>query len=435
MLPKPSQGLDRFDWIHLGLCLLCGWGVSFAVVQGVLQTFLEPNLIAEAALRSSRSARLVEIALENRSISELPPGVLVRSSLEGPEGPLLPLSSFDRQVHGLMASRYGIHRDLQRDRHPYQDSWGGTWIRLQTNRPSLWLYQPDRLSTSCAWFLPFLRSASLLLGLLLGTAFFLKIRVERPFQGVLHHLPDSSPTTSLPLLPDKGIAPLRLLSQRINTLLARLDAAGEERRQLLRGIVHDLAGPQTRIGLQLNLLKEPSKPQLQKAFKAIHSDLCQLAAISDHLALLANADQLSPPVQQLDLDDLIQRVVSSYVQHPIHLQIPRLLVRLDGAGLERALRNLIDNALDHGQPPVKIQAWARDSTLVLQVQDKGAGVNGSSLPSLPSPEQQHRHRGLGLQIVERFCQQHQGQLHLKRDAGAFVVQMHLLATPVGPVMS
>ncbi|MEB3305224.1 MAG: HAMP domain-containing sensor histidine kinase [Cyanobacteriota bacterium] len=400
-------------------------------MQGVLQTVLEPSLIAEAALRNSRSVRLVEMALEKHSISELPPGVLVRSSLEGPEGLLLPMSSFDRQVHGLMESRYGVHRAMQRDLSPYEDSWGGTWIRLQSSQPSLWLYQPDRLSTSCAWFLPFLRSAALLLGLLLGTVFFLKIRVEQPFHGVLHHLPDGSPTTTLPLLPERGIAPLRLLSQRINTLLARLNAAGEERRQLLRGIVHDLAGPQTRIALQLNLLQEPSRAQHQKAFKAIHSDLCQLAAMSDHLALLAYADQLSPPVQQLNLDDLIERVVSSYLQHPIHLQIPRLRVRLDGAGLERALRNLIDNALDHGQPPVKIQAWAHDSSLVLQVQDNGTGVNGSSLPR---PEQHHRHRGLGLQIVERFCQQHQGQLHLKRDAGAFMVQMHLLATPGGPVM-
>lgn len=75
MLPKPSQVLDRSDWLHLALCLLCGCGVSFAVLQGVLQTVLEPSLIAEAALRNSRSVRLVEMALEKHSISELPPGV------------------------------------------------------------------------------------------------------------------------------------------------------------------------------------------------------------------------------------------------------------------------------------------------------------------------------------------------------------------------
>ena len=129
-------------------------------------------------------------------------------------------------------------------------------------------------------------------------------------------------------------------------------------------------------------------------------------------------------------------MVSSYVQHPIRLQIPRLLVRLDGAGLERALRNLIDNALHHGQPPVTIQAWARESTLVLEVQDQGEGPDGSSLGITPKPQPQPGpgHRGLGLEIVERFCRQHQGQLLLIRSKEAFVAQMHLLATPGGPVM-
>ncbi|MFM7464500.1 MAG: hypothetical protein ACKO28_03315 [Cyanobium sp.] len=122
----------------------------------------------------------------------------MRSSLEGPEGLLLPMSSFDRQVHGLMESRYGVHRAMQRDLSPYEDSWGGTWIRLQSSQPSLWLYQPDRLSTSCAWFLPFLRKAALLLGLLLGTVFFLKIRVHRPPAAVepAHQHPPGSPQRS-----------------------------------------------------------------------------------------------------------------------------------------------------------------------------------------------------------------------------------------------
>jgi two-component system osmolarity sensor histidine kinase EnvZ len=407
--------------------------VSLSILVGVLQTFLEPTLIAETALRTSRSVRLVELSLLEVSPSHLPPGVIVRSFLEGPEGPLLAMNPFDHQVHELMASRFGVHRAMQRDRAPYEESWGGTWILLESSRPSLWLYKPDRLSTGCVWFLPLVRSGALLLGLLLGTVFFLKTQVERPFQQVLHHLPDGSPTP-LPLLPKRGIAPLRLLSLRINRLLAGLNAAGEERRQLLRGIVHDLAGPQTRIGLQLNLLPQAPKPQRQKGFMAIHSDLCQLAAISEQLGLLTHADQLSAPVHQLDLDHLIQRVVSSYVNHPIHLHIPRLLVRLDGAGLERALRNLIDNALDHGQPPVKINAWARESTLVLEVQDQGQGVDGSSLPSLPRTEGRHRQRGLGLSIVERFCRQHQGQLLLTRNDGAFAAQMHLQATPDGPVM-
>lgn len=435
-LSSRFRGLDRRDWLALSLFLLGGCGLSFAVLMAALHTFLEPKLIDETALRTVRSLRLVEIALDRHSLSDLPPGVIVRSSQEGPEGPLQPMNSFDQQVHERMTSRYGVHRELQRDRAPYLDSWGGTWIQLQTvDRSSLWLYQPDRLSSSCAWFLPFLRSAALLAGVLLGTVAFLKTKVERPFQNVLHHLPEGLPTP-LPLLPEDGIAPLRRLSRRINHLLTRLNGAAEERRQLLRGIVHDLAGPQTRICLQVDLLQSVLNSQHQRAFRAIHSDLCQLASMSEQLRLLADSDQPSAPVQHVALDALCQRVVSSYVQHPIHLQIPQLQVRLDGAGLERALRNLIDNAIHHGQPPVAIQAWASDSTLVLEVQDQGSSQSSLVAPPRgPEASTTHTGLGLGLDIVERFCRQHQGKLLLIRSKDAFVAQMHLLATSVGPVMA
>lgn len=431
-LPRRYRGFDHADWLALCLFLLGGCGLSFAVLFAVLHTLLEPRLVEETALRSVRSLRLVEIALMNHSVSALPPGVIVRSSPDGPEGPLQPMNSFDQQVHERMTSRYGVRRVLQRDRAPYLDSWGGIWLQLETaDRSSLWLYHPDRLSSSSAWFLPFLRSAALLVGLLLGTVAFLNTKVERPFQNVLHHLPDGLPTP-LPQLPEQGIAPLRRLSRSVNQLLTRLNAAGEERRQLLRGIIHDLSGPQTRICLQVDLLQGVLKSQHQKAFRAIHSDLCQLASMSEQLRLLADSDQLSAPVTHVALDDLCQRVVSSYVQHPIHLQIPNLKVRLDGAGLERALRNLIDNAIHHGQPPVAIQAWASDSTLVLEVQDQG---QASPVGPQSEPEQRTSHSGLGLDIVERFCRQHQGKLLLIRSKEAFVAQMHLLATSVGPVMA
>ena len=436
MLRNRSQGLDWADWSVLSLCLFFGCGLSFLALEGILQTFLRHKLIEEAALRNARSVRLVELSLLEVSPKQLPPGVIVRPSPEGPEGPEGPVqqtNSFDQQVQGLMATRYGVQRLIQRDRIPYEDSWGGTWIRLQSSHPTHWLYQPDRLSTSCVWFMPLLRSVALLLGILLGTVLFLKSRVEWPFQQLLLHLPNGSPTP-LPLLPEKGIAPLRSLSQGVNRLLMRLNAAGEERRQLLRGVAHDLAGPQTRIGLQLDLLQGTYQGPNLKGFRAISSDLCQLASLSEQLVLLAEGDQPNTPKNQLALDELIHQVVSSYPHLTIHLTIPSLLVRLDGDGLQRALRNLIDNALEHGHPPVKIQAWDRQSTLVVEVENKKEGGDRSSRASLPRPKWLQRHRGLGLEIVDRFCRQHQGKLVLNQTEEAFVVQMHLLASSGGTVV-
>jgi len=439
MSSQTTPRLDKADWCQLLLCLLWGCGLSFALLWIALSTFLEPKLVAETALRTSRSVRLVELALHEITPSQLPAGVIVRHAWQGPEGKPHPLESFDRKVQQLMLQRYGVYRQLQRDQPPFVESWGGTWVRLNVPQtPPLWLYQPERLSSSSVWFLPLLRSGALLLGLAMGTVVFLKRWVEDPFIQVLKQLPDGLPAP-LPLLPEQGIAPLRMLSLRINRLLERLNNVAAERRQLLRGIVHDLAGPQTRIGLQLDLLSDPHDPSQQEALQAITSDLHQLRGITEQLGLLAERDQPSCSVQQLALDDFCVRVVASYVRQPIQLRIPRLLVRLDGAGLERALRNIIDNALDHGQPPVEITAWAIKSTLMLQVKDQGLGVGTATLLTMPQQSPAHdrqrsRHRGLGLAIVERFCRDHQGSLTLSRSDEGFRVEMRLVATPEGPVV-
>lgn len=439
MPSRASATLDRADWLQLLLCLLGGSGLAYGLLWVALNTFLEPKLLAETALRTSRSVRLVELALQHIPPDKLPPGVIVRSSEQGPEGTVGPLEPFDRKVQDLMIRHYGVAREVQRDRPPFVDSWGGVWLRLKTPySQTLWLYQPERLSSSSVWFLPLLRSAALLLGLAIGTVVFLKRRVEQPFKNVLLHFPDGLPAP-LPLLPEQGIRPLRVLSLRINRLVERLNNVAAERRIFLRGIVHDLSGPQTRIGLQLDLLSDGLDPSHQESLQAITSDMHQLEGITQQLALLAERDQPMITVQQLALDDLCARVASSYRRQSILLKLPRLLVRLDGAGLERSLRNLIDNAIHHGRPPVEISGWTQQSTLVLQVKDQGGGVSAANLLTMPHQSPAHdrqrgRHKGLGLAIVERFCRDHQGHLSLDPSEKGFIASMHLVATQDGPVV-
>jgi two-component system osmolarity sensor histidine kinase EnvZ len=436
---NPSPRFDRADWLRLFFYLIGGCGFTFALFWVALNTFLEPKLVSETALRTSRSVGLVELALQLVPPEKLPQGVIVNRSWQGPEGEVRSLDAFDRKVQLLMQSQYQVTRQIQRDQRPFVDSWGGMWVRLETfHTPPIWLYQPERLSTSSAWFLPLLRSAALFMGLAIGTILFLKQCVETPFNKVFSKLPDGLPAP-LPLLPEQGISPLRVLSLRINRLLERLNNVAAERRAFLRGIVHDLAGPQTRIGLHLELMSDSLADSHQDALQAMMSDMRQLEAITQQLALLAERDQPVVSVQQLALDDLCTRLATSYGGQSIDCKVPRLLVRLDASGLERSLCNLIDNALDHGQPPVEIDAWTKKATLVLQVKDQGRAPSKANLLTMPTKSpaydrQRRRHRGLGLAIVERFCRDHQGSLTVLPSDQGFIVQMHLVATQEGPVV-
>lgn len=423
--------LNRRDWWDLLSFCSLGCGISFTLLLMLMRTILEPQVVAESSLRISISVKLMEAVLKTTSPDHLPIGVVIKRSKLGPEGDSSYQSRFGKLLTADLKYTYGLDRNIQPDRPPLEDPWGGFWIELVTQYdPPVWLYRPARLGGSSVWYLPLLRSLATAGGLLIGIILFLKSRVEIPFIDVLNGLPETV-VPPLPLIPEKGIAPLHLMSVRINRLMEGINSSADSRRILLRGLIHDISGPQTRMGLQLESLEMQFDGKHRKAIKALSSDLEQLRKITEQLVLLAEKDQTSLRSEQVALDDLCLRVIASYSAASITVKMPRLLVQLDSTGMERSLRNLIDNALDHGRPPVLIQAWQENNVLSIQVADQGLGLSSPTIPNMPyqthaKDRARHIHQGLGLKIVEKFCHDHAGQLKLDQgDIGGLRATMTL----------
>jgi len=396
-----------------------------------MRTILEPQVVAESSLRISVSVKLIEEVLKTIPPERIPTGVTLKRTKLGPEGSSSVQSRFGDLLTADLKQTYGLERDIQPDRPPLEDPWGGYWIKLASKYdPPIWLYRPARLGGSSVWYLPLLRSLSAAAGILIGIILFLKSRVEIPFMDVLNGLPETV-IPPLPLIPEKGIAPLHLMSIRINRLMEGINSSANSRRILLRGLIHDISGPQTRMGLQIESLEMQIEGKSRQAIKALSSDLEQLRKITEQLTLLAEKDQTSLKSEQVALDDLCLRVIASYSADSITVNMPRLLVQIDSTGMERSLRNLIDNALDHGRPPVRIQAWREDNNLTIQVTDHGLGLSSPTIPNMPyqthaNDRGRNLHQGLGLKIVEKFCHDHGGQLKLdKGDLGGLRATMTL----------
>jgi two-component system, OmpR family, osmolarity sensor histidine kinase EnvZ len=413
------------DWLLLLTSLVLGGAGGYLGLLLGMHLLLEPRIVAETALRLSKHVELVEQVLKQLDPVDLPAGVLVRRQTQLAADMAPTEGRFERLVGQAMRDEFGLERQLRRDQPPLQDPWGGHWVQLRGSRDQaadpLWLYQSERLSNSL-WYLPLLRILAIGMGALAGLVLFLRLRIERPLTRLLQQLEEQGTAAPLPLLPELGIAPIRLLSLQINRLLERLNNTARARRQLLQGLTHDLGGPHGRLMLRTESLCEQLQGDQQQVAEAMARDLEQLRSLTNQLALLGEQELPATARQVCALDDLCGRVAASHPAGVVQLQVPRLLVRLDPEGLERALNNLIDNALEHGAPPVVLQASRRGGELRLRVDDHGPGIPTDTLQAMPGPSrsndrQRQRHRGLGLAIVERFCLDHQGRLALVEAPG------------------
>ena len=406
-----------------------------------MRTVLEPQLVDESVRRINRNVRLVEGMLIRTPVEELPEGVVVRSRLPSPDNNAYPLSAFDREVRDELSRRERLVREIRRDRAPLEDPWGGYWIqlRLPDRSSSLWLYQPERLSSLSVWYLPILRSLALLLGTGAGIVLFLRRQVELPFRRVMAAIPDTS-LAPLALLPERGVAPLRTLTLRINRLLERLNGVAADRRGLLRGLAHDLGGPQARLILQAEILQESLEGPPRQVVESMLQELRQLAAITAQLGVLADQEIPEDIHEPIALDDFCRRLVDSYPANDrLVLAVPRMFLFIDLLGLERSLCNLIDNALEYGRPPVTLSALRQGSSLRILVEDRGDGLRSPTLLTMPSSSraddrQRQRHQGLGLLLVDRFCRSQGGRLLLRRcEGGGLRAEMLLKPTLTNPL--
>jgi two-component system osmolarity sensor histidine kinase EnvZ len=97
--------------------------------------------------------------------------------------------------------------------------------------------------------------------------------------------------------------------------------------------------------------------------------------------------------------------------------------------LGRAVGNLIDNALSHGRPPLRL-VLRRDGEdgFRIEVWDHGAGISAEAWPQALQPFLRldrarggSGHCGLGLAIAARVAASHGGQLHCERSENGFAV--------------
>jgi two-component system osmolarity sensor histidine kinase EnvZ len=309
----------------------------------------------------------------------------------------------------------------------------GYWLRVDTTDPLIrtyWVYSAP--SRAMPWLWPLIRNLSLLIGSGLSILTFLQWRLQRPLQQILNRLP-VIPSNELEAVPECGMAAMRELSVRINRCFEIFNQQRETRRRFLQGLAHDIGSPLTRLSMRLeDVESDADRPEaLSRALPQLREDINRLISLTHLLQQSAGHPEEPFRITTNAVDDLCRRVAASYPTCNIQLQLERRIAQLDPVLIERALVNLIDNALSYGREPIRISNGQQGGTLSLLVEDSGSGLASETLLNLPrihpfDDRGQAQRTGLGLTIVERCCRLHGGRMVLDRSPlGGLLVQLLL----------
>jgi signal transduction histidine kinase len=213
---------------------------------------------------------------------------------------------------------------------------------------------------------------------------------------------------------------IRYLGSTFNELLQRLQDALERERQFVSDAGHELRTPLSLLTTELELaLRRPrSNPELVAAMRSALHETTRLSRLARDLLTVADTGSpVEPPI--IELASQLERIGGRYrliLGDQLEIDCPgEQYIRANPADLDRIIGNLIDNATQHGAPPITIRVRrATADGIEIRVGDRGPGFPPSFLPhafhrfTRADTARTTGGTGLGLAIVDTLTQRNHG---------------------------
>ncbi|WP_167109224.1 sensor histidine kinase [Amycolatopsis granulosa] len=258
-------------------------------------------------------------------------------------------------------------------------------------------------------------------------------------------------TGDLRPIPISGDDELARLTHSFNTMLGAVADSQERQRQLVADAGHELRTPLTSLRTNLELLLSASRsgaPSLSAQDRAdietdIKAQLDELTQLIGDLVELARQDEPRTGFERVELVEVVERALdrarrrAGEIEFDVQLQ-PWVVVG-DAGALERAVLNLLDNAVKFSPPESRVRVRmypVGDGTAVIEVADSGPGIADEDLPRVfdrfyrSSEARTLPGSGLGLAIVKQAAERHGGTVHAGRaPEGGALMALRLPGTP------
>ncbi|MEZ5092739.1 ATP-binding protein [Nocardioides sp.] len=265
----------------------------------------------------------------------------------------------------------------------------------------------------------------------------------RPVRRLTRSVEDSARTGELAPLAVEGDDEVARLATAFNQLLVALGAARDRERRLVADASHELRTPLTSLRTNLDLLAQADDPATAGALPEgaraelladVRAQIEELSTLVGDLMELARDERPAMPDEQVELSEVVERALARVRRRApaspagaLHFAVDLRPwgVEGDSGTLERAVTNLLDNAVKWSPPggTVTVGLTPGDGLATLVVEDQGPGIAAADLPHVferfyrADESRSMPGSGLGLAIVRQVAERHGGSVTASRADG------------------
>jgi len=285
-------------------------------------------------------------------------------------------------------------------------------------------------STAVVWKLLAIGYPLILLAVAL-TSYWLTGRALAPVEAIRRRVASIEGTTELTArvpVPG-GRDEIARLAETMNSMLTRLHNGVQAQRRFVGDASHELRSPLAMIRAAHEIgTRHPTSTDWTSTSEEVLAELDRLDRLVADMLLLARADEHGLVLRQdeVDLDDLVNAEGSRLRRlgvAEVIVTAPPVRVIGDRHHLERALRNLGDNAARHTRQRIELHLRADSATATIEVADDGPGIPIDERDRIferfvrldQSRTRDSGGTGLGLPIARQIARAHRGELTVKES--------------------
>jgi signal transduction histidine kinase len=211
------------------------------------------------------------------------------------------------------------------------------------------------------------------------------------------------------------------LAESFNRAAAQIEQLVAAHKTLLANASHELRTPLTRIRMAVELLQTDADP---RRTRDLERDIAELDALIDEILLASRLDAVAEREvdEEVDLLALASEECARY-EDAVPAGQPAT-VRGDPRLLRRMIRNLLENARRHGEPPIDVRVVEEGGAVELTICDHGPGIPDAEREDafrpfrrLPGAES-GAGAGLGLALVRQIARRHGGEARYRGGPGS-----------------